>query len=88
MKVFRAFAAVLAVATVVAVWWQYLVAMGDTPAEAPMFVGCVFAIDLLVAYFANQRRNRGFYNWLAVSLLVTPVLGFILAACSRTLPAR
>jgi LPXTG-motif cell wall-anchored protein len=86
MQILRAFTATFAVAMVTVVWWMSLVKTGDTPEEAAIWVGGFVALSLLAAYFAQQRRNRSFYKWLVVSLMFTPVLGFVLAACSRTLP--
>lgn len=51
-----------------------------------LFVLGEMSANLIVAYFANERRNRNFYRWLAISVIIGPVFGFALAACSRTLP--
>ena len=86
MKIINAFGATFAVSVVVVIWWLSLVHLGDTPQIATMWVGGTMAANLIVAYFAQQRRNRSFFRWLTVSLMFSPIIGFVLAACSKTLP--
>jgi hypothetical protein len=45
-----------------------------------------FLVALLVGYFASQRRNRNFLNWFCVAFFLSPLVGFLLAASSRSLP--
>jgi phosphate/sulfate permease len=51
-----------------------------------LFALSIMTANLIVAYFASERRNRNFYGWLAISTVVSPLIGFALAASSQTLP--
>lgn len=53
-----------------------------------LFMLGMMTANLIVAYFASERRNRNFYGWLAISTVFSPLVGFALAASSQTLPNK
>ena len=54
--------------------------------ENALVFAVVISLDVLVGLFAHGRRNRSFRNWFLVSVLFSPLVGFALVACSKTLP--
>ena len=54
--------------------------------ENALVFAVVIGLDMLVGLFAHGRRNRSFRNWFMVSLLFSPLVGFAIVACLKTLP--
>lgn len=47
-----------------------------------IFVTWLF-LAAIVGVFASQRRNRSGFGWFVLSLLISPVLAFLLAAAMK-----
>lgn len=43
------------------------------------------ALSIAVGLFASNYRNRSGFGWFVLSLLISPLLGFVFAAVSRSL---
>lgn len=43
------------------------------------------ALSIAVGLFASNYRNRSGLGWFALSLLISPLLGFVFAAVSKTI---
>ena len=44
-----------------------------------------FALSIAVGMFASNYRQRSGLGWFVLSLLISPVLGFVFAAVSKPL---
>ena len=44
-----------------------------------------FALSIAVGIFASNYRSRSGIGWFLLSLLISPLLGFIFAAVSKSL---
>ena len=42
-------------------------------------------LSIAVGLFASNYRNRSGFGWFALSLLISPLLGFVFAAVSKTI---
>ncbi len=45
-----------------------------------------FAFSVAAGIFAANYRNRSGFGWFLLSLVISPLLGFVFAAVSKTLP--
>ena len=50
------------------------------------FVLFWIAFSVAVGFFASNYRNRPGFGWFMLSLVISPLLGFVFAAVSKTLP--
>ena len=54
--------------------------------ENALVFAAVISLDVLVGLFAHGRRNRSFPIGFWLSVLFSPLVGFPLVACSKTIP--
>ena len=43
------------------------------------------ALSIAVGLFASNYRNRSGFGWFVLSLLISPLLGFVFAAVSKSI---
>ena len=46
------------------------------------------ALSIAAGVFASNYRNRSGFGWFFLSLLISPLLGFVFIAVSKRLPER
>jgi hypothetical protein len=56
--------------------------------ESQVLILTYLILCVLVGVFAHQRRNRNGGGYFVLSLVISPILGFILVACLQTLSDR
>lgn len=45
-------------------------------------------LSIAAGVFASNHRNRSGFGWFLLSLLISPLLGFVFVAVSKKLPER